>query len=113
MQYSTKDTQSSCLPIYEYLLDNTKLNILVYSGDNDAIVPTTGTRRWIRALNRTILNDVHAWSADTNGLQVGGWAVKYDRMTFSTVRAAGHMVPYFQPQRALHMFRTFLSGNDL
>lgn len=113
VQYSTVDTQTSVLYAYEYFISNTSMRILVYSGDNDAIVPYTGTRRWIRALNRPIVKDVHQWWVDTNGLQVGGWATQYDRLTFTTVRDAGHMVPFMQPQRALHMFRTFLEGGEL
>ena len=69
--------------------------------------------------------------------QVGGRVVHYDKMTFATVRNAGHMVrtlpttypvfgmmsssvlmgvplplqvPSFQPLRALEMFSQFLSG---
>jgi serine carboxypeptidase-like clade 2 len=87
--------------------------VLIYSGDNDAIVPTTGTRRWVEYLGRTIVNDTHQWWVDTNGAQVGGWATEYDRMTFTTVRGAGHMVPYMQPHRALHMFSTFLEKKKL
>jgi serine carboxypeptidase-like clade 2 len=113
VHYSTIDTESSVLYAYRYFMDNTTMSILVYSGDNDAIVPFTGTRRWLKALNRPIVNDVHQWFADTNGLQVGGWAVQYDRLTFTTVRGAGHMVPFMQPQRALHMFRTFLENGTL
>lgn len=113
VSYNTNDTQSSVLYAYQYFIENTTMRILVYSGDNDAIVPTTGTRRWLRVLNRPIVNDVHQWWVDTNGPQVGGWATKYDRLTFTTVRGAGHMVPYMQPQRALFMFRTFIEGGDL
>jgi serine carboxypeptidase-like clade 2 len=39
--------------------------------------------------------------------------VHYDRFTFTTVRAAGHMVPYMQPHRAFYMFSTFLDGGEL
>jgi serine carboxypeptidase-like clade II len=113
VSYNTNDTQSSVLYAYKYFIENTTMRILIYSGDNDAIVPTTGTRRWIRVLNRPIVNDVHQWWVDTNGPQVGGWATKYDRLTFTTVRDAGHMVPYMQPKRALFMFQTFLDGLDL
>lgn len=113
VSYNKIDTETSVLYAYEYFITNTSLRVLIYSGDNDAIVPLTGTRRWVRALNRPIVNDLHQWFVDTNGMQVGGWATQYDRFTFTTVRDAGHMVPYMQPQRALFMFKTFLEGGEL
>ena len=113
VHYSTDDTQMSVLFAYRYFFDNTTLRVLVYSGDNDAIVPTTGTRRWVRSLNRPIVSDTHQWFVDTNGRQVGGWAIQYDRFTFTTVRDAGHMVPFMQPKRALYMFQTFIEGGQL
>jgi len=113
LTYSTLDTQHSVRFIYERALRETNLQILVYSGDNDAIVPYTGTRKWIALLERPVVKELHEWYADTNGMQVGGWATQYDGFTFTTVRGAGHMVPYMEPQRALHMVRTFLANHTL
>lgn len=45
--------------------------------------------------------------------QVGGWTEVYDGLTFATVRGAGHEVPLIQPQRAVTLFRSFLSGKHL
>jgi carboxypeptidase C (cathepsin A) len=41
-------------------------------------------------------------------VQVGGWRVDYQNLTFATVRNAGHMVPYVQPERAYHLLGQFL-----
>ncbi|KAG8063203.1 hypothetical protein GUJ93_ZPchr0003g17312 [Zizania palustris] len=41
---------------------------------------------------------------------VGGYVVGYKGLVFATVRAAGHMVPTYQPQRALTLFSSFLQG---
>jgi serine carboxypeptidase-like clade 2 len=41
---------------------------------------------------------------------VGGYQVDYRGLSFATVRNAGHMVPYTQPGRALHLFKAFLEG---
>lgn len=43
-------------------------------------------------------------------LQVGGWRIDYQNLTFATVRDAGHMVPYVQPERAFHLLGKFLFG---
>jgi len=39
---------------------------------------------------------------------VAGRVVKYAGLTFATVRAAGHMVPYVQPERAAYLFRRWI-----
>ena len=80
--------------------------MLVYSGDVDAIVPVTGTRRWIAALG---LKETKPWRAWRAGEQVGGFRHDFDGLHFATVRGAGHMVPYTQPQRALKLFQAFLA----
>ena len=43
-------------------------------------------------------------------LQVGGYVQQYTGFTFLSVRGAGHMVPSFQPERALIMLHSFLKG---
>jgi serine carboxypeptidase-like clade 2 len=46
--------------------------------------------------------------------QVGGFTEVYEGgLTFATVRAAGHMVPAFQPARALTLIKNFLDGTPL
>ena len=45
--------------------------------------------------------------------KVGGWTVKYDGLTFVTVRGAGHQVPTFKPKQALQIVRHFLDNNKL
>lgn len=46
--------------------------------------------------------------------KVGGWATEYGSLlTFATVRGAAHMVPYSQPERALLLFKSFVSGRSL
>ena len=47
-------------------------------------------------------------------MQVGGWTVRYSHgLTFASVRGAGHMVPYTQPERAFHMFSSFVHNQTL
>jgi serine carboxypeptidase-like clade II len=73
----------------------------------DAIVPVTGTRRWIASLGLSVTLPWRPWHVAG---QVGGYKLGYDGLTFATVRGAGHMVPYTQPQRALTLFVNFLEG---
>ncbi|GAB4817359.1 hypothetical protein N2152v2_004405 [Parachlorella kessleri] len=44
---------------------------------------------------------------------VGGWTVDYEGLSFATVRGAGHMVPYTQPERALYLFESFVNELEL
>jgi serine carboxypeptidase-like clade 2 len=46
-------------------------------------------------------------------LQVGGWSVVFDGLTFVTVRGAGHMVPSIMPEQALELFKYFLANQNL
>ncbi|KAG1653581.1 hypothetical protein FOA52_008028, partial [Chlamydomonas sp. UWO 241] len=134
VQYSREDLLSSMLPVYRELLANAGLRILVYSGDVDGIVPVgqsccavlrcaalcvlkklccacVGSRRWTAGLGLETLSPWRAWLSGTQ--QVGGYVVEYDGLTFSTVRNAGHMVPYVQPERMFYMFTKFLDGSAL
>lgn len=48
-------------------------------------------------------------------VQVGGYTEEYNGggFVFATVRDAGHMVPYFQPARGLHLFDRFVNGGGM
>lgn len=46
-------------------------------------------------------------------VQVGGRVVKYEGLTFVTVRGAGHLVPLNKPAESLSLINSFLSGQDL
>ena len=87
------------------------LEILVFSGDIDGIVPVVGTRTWIASLKLKVKTPWRPWYG-WNG-QVGGYVELYDGLSFATVREAGHMVPYTQPERAFQMFSNFVSGKPL
>ncbi len=43
---------------------------------------------------------------------MGGYVQDYQGLSFATVRGAGHMVPYTQPQRAFDLLKAFLEGGD-
>ena len=107
VDYSYEDLLSSMLPTYEALID-AGLEMVVFSGDVDAIVPVTGTKNWLAKLGLEVKTPWTPWT-DSEG-QVGGYKVEYEGLTFLTVRDAGHMVPYCQPKRALDFFAAGLNG---
>jgi len=112
VQYSFADVEKSVIPLYNYFFANhPELQILVYSGDVDAIVPYWGTKAWIDSLNRPIKSPWRAWYDSEQ--QVGGFVTVYDTFTLTTVRDAGHQVPWYQPERAYIMYSNFLTKGSL
>lgn len=111
IHYSQKDLMASMLPVYSQLLATGNLRILVYSGDVDGIVPVVGTRRWTAGLGLKTTQPWRPWFSPTQ--QVGGYIVEYDGLTFATVRNAGHMVPYVQPERMFHLFTSFINSRAI
>ncbi|KAJ0966856.1 hypothetical protein J5N97_023773 [Dioscorea zingiberensis] len=57
--------------------------------------------------------EAHQWWSQSLGLQVGGWTLVYDGLTFVTIRGAGHEVPLFAPRQAQQLVRHFLKNEDL
>ena len=51
------------------------------------------------------------WTPYMVNQQVGGYYTVYDAFTFATVRNAGHMVPQFQPERALRKLNVVFVTN--
>ncbi|KAK6933331.1 Peptidase S10, serine carboxypeptidase [Dillenia turbinata] len=101
------DSPNSVLPIFKELIAS-GVRIWVYSGDTDAILPLTATRRSIGALNLATMANWYAWYDDKQ--QVGGWSQIYEGLTYVTVRGAGHGVPLGRPRLALILFEHFLKN---
>ncbi|PKA59508.1 Serine carboxypeptidase II-3 [Apostasia shenzhenica] len=101
-----RDSPETTLPIIKQLIGS-GLRVWLYSGDQDAVVPVTSTKDSIEKLGLSVATPWQAWY--TNG-EVGGYVVVYKGLTFATVRGAGHMVPSYQPERALTLFSNFLKG---
>ncbi|KAK3140406.1 hypothetical protein QOZ80_5AG0400470 [Eleusine coracana subsp. coracana] len=104
-----EDSPRSMLPIYKELIA-AHLRIWVFSGDTDAVVPLTGTRYSIDALN---LSTTTTWYPWYDNKQVGGWSHVYQGLTLVVIRGAGHEVPLHRPRRALILFQHFLHGKPM
>lgn len=105
----TKNVKS----ILQYHLNLTRsgYRALVYSGDQDIVVPHVGTQAWIRSLNFSIIDDWRSWHVDG---QVAGYTRKYDNdLTFATVKNAGHTAPEYQPRNCLVMLERWISHDKL
>ncbi|KAL3507232.1 hypothetical protein ACH5RR_032614 [Cinchona calisaya] len=94
------------LPTIKKLMTN-GISVWLYSGDTDSVVPVTTTRYAINKLGVMVKTPWYPWY--TQG-EVGGYVVEYENLTFVTVRGAGHLIPSYQPSRALALFSSFLGG---
>ena len=113
MQYTTYTGAS--YDIYPNILKSVRTTI--YNGDVDACVPYNSNEDWIAALAAEqkypmkeawrpwLLDNVPAGYVTTYGPMQSG-----HNWTFVTIKDAGHMVPEYQPERALAMTTRFLAG---
>ncbi|KAL8029495.1 hypothetical protein ABFS82_14G225300 [Erythranthe guttata] len=100
------DAQINVLPMIESLMAS-DISVWLYSGDIDINVPVTSTRYAINSLKLPVETAWRPWYLDN---EVGGYVEGYKGLTFVTVRGAGHLVPSYQPQRALSVISSFLRG---
>ncbi|KAH7351964.1 hypothetical protein KP509_19G022500 [Ceratopteris richardii] len=111
--YDESGLDDSMLPTLSHILEH-GVSVLVYSGDEDSVIPFGGTRRLVDQLAK--MNGLETsvpYSPWLDGGQVGGWTQVYGRLSYATVRGGGHMVPFTSPGRALTLFKSFLAGGPL
>jgi len=111
VHYKQADGRTSMTPIYQYLIDGGYgLNILVYSGDDDAVCGTVGTQDWIWDLGYSV--EGRMWQTYEVEEQVAGYATKWTdtKLAFVTVHGAGHEVPTYKPEIALDLWQKYLNG---
>ncbi|KAK0596611.1 hypothetical protein LWI29_017310 [Acer saccharum] len=91
------------------------IRVLVYSGDQDAVIPLIGTRMLVNGLAKELgLKTSVPYRVWLEGRQVGGWTQVYgDILSFATIRGASHEAPFSQPKRSLVLFNSFLAGTSL
>ncbi|XP_048494938.1 serine carboxypeptidase-like 26 isoform X2 [Beta vulgaris subsp. vulgaris] len=106
---SWTDSPKSMLPIFKELI-TAGVQIWVFSGDTDAILPLTSTRYSINALKLGTTTEWYPWYDDE---KVGGWSQVYKGLTYVTVRGAGHEVPLTRPRLALLLFQHFLRNQPM
>lgn len=102
-----KDAPVSMLPSIRRLISS-EVSTWLYSGDVDSVCPVTSTQYSLDLLGLPTNSSWRSWYSDDD--QVGGYVIGYKGLVFATVRGAGHMVPTYQPRRALTLFSSFLQG---
>ncbi|KAF7065907.1 hypothetical protein CFC21_071972 [Triticum aestivum] len=102
-----KDAPMSMLPTLKWLIGS-RLPVWIFSGDFDSVCSLPATRYSIQDLGLPVTTPWRPWTAKE---EVGGYVQQYaGGFTFLSVRGAGHLVPSFQPERALVMLSSFLKG---
>ncbi|XP_060199312.1 serine carboxypeptidase-like 11 isoform X2 [Lycium barbarum] len=103
-------TVMSSIP-YHASLSRKGYRSLIYSGDHDKVVTFQSTQAWIKSLNYSIIDDWRPWTVDN---QVAGYTRSYsNRMTFATVKGAGHTAPEYKPRQCLAMLKRWMSYQPL
>ncbi|KAL3634734.1 hypothetical protein CASFOL_021788 [Castilleja foliolosa] len=91
------------------------VRVLVYSGDQDSVIPLIGTRKIINKLAKKLnLKTTRPYSTWIVENQAAGWTQEYgNKLSFATIRGASHDAPFTQPERSLVLFTSFLNGKPL
>ncbi|XP_010468839.1 PREDICTED: serine carboxypeptidase-like 40 [Camelina sativa] len=104
------DSPTTMIPLIKGLMGQ-GVRVWVFSGDMDGRIPVTSTKYSLKKMNLTAKTAWHPWYL---GGEVGGYTEEYkEKLTFATVRGAGHQVPSFQPKRSLSLFIHFLNDTPL
>ncbi|KAL8489287.1 hypothetical protein ACS0TY_024779 [Phlomoides rotata] len=114
VQYEMQDLEIPTIRVVGTLVKS-GIRVLVYSGDQDSVLPLTGTRTLVTGLAKELgLNTTVPYSVWFEGRQVGGWTQVYgDHLSFATIRGASHEAPFSQPERSLVLFSSFVAGKPL
>ncbi|KAK7344936.1 hypothetical protein VNO77_15199 [Canavalia gladiata] len=113
-KYRTEDEEIPTINILGSLIKS-GIQVFVYSGDQDSVIPFIGTRRLVDKLAKKLgLKTTVPYSSWFVGKQVGGWTQVYGhQLTYATIRGASHSTPTTQPKRSFVLFNSFLQGKPL
>ncbi|XP_030538364.2 serine carboxypeptidase-like 18 [Rhodamnia argentea] len=94
---------------YHKNLTRLGMQVLVFSGDHDMLMPHNGIEKWIKWLDLTVDTDWRPWFVDG---QVAGYTRKYQegayRLTYATLKGAGHSPPEYKRRECYKMFRRWI-----
>ena len=122
--YSAESKRTSMIPVLMDLINHGGLRIMIMSGNEDSVVPSTGDQHWIWD---TGLDNTEPWRRFKLDGQVAGYTTNFTASStgppggdgqpsppsgfrYTVVNGAGHMIPMTQPKRSAHVVRMFLSG---
>ncbi|KZT54075.1 alpha/beta-hydrolase [Calocera cornea HHB12733] len=91
------------------------VDVLIYAGTYDYVANWVGNSRWVEAMEwggqaEYTSRSFEPWNV---GGRHAGLTKRSRGLTFATVEAAGHMVPYDKPEEALAMLNRWLANRSL
>ena len=91
------------------------LNVLIASGDNDAVCGVHGTQRWVLDLGLNLTSFWQPWfyTDPLYATQLGGYYTRLEGLHFATVRGAGHEIPAYKPAAAFALLQATTRGVQL
>ena len=93
------------------LVEKYKLGqIIIYNGDLDLMCDFLGCQRFVDSFGYKLKDKYKPWYV---GGRVGGFVKRYEGITFTTVRGAGHFVPTDQPEAALEVIKELIGIKKL
>jgi carboxypeptidase D len=127
--FMDNDTPWSVVPYLVTLLDEAKIDVMLYSGDRDIICCTQGVEEVLRKMDWSgsrepapghfvVNSHQNAWTHAPRGLWVynnsypAGYIKAHKNLQFLSVYNAGHMVPYNQPGPSLDLLERVLRGES-
>jgi carboxypeptidase C (cathepsin A) len=113
LNYNDTDAIVPVTPLYEKFFEQTNWSIMFYSGLEDSVVNFISTQTIVSRFNRPLVTQNftpwhYPYVYDVFFDVLGGFYLKWDRVSWAGVRDAGHMVPMFNPPAAHELFKSFL-----
>ncbi|KAF2070491.1 hypothetical protein CYY_008189 [Polysphondylium violaceum] len=109
-----EDIPKSSTPLYPPILSS-GMKVMLYNGNMDFIVHPTLTEYFITTIPWSGIPFLYEspriiWRLPSDPSSVAGYVKQYQNFIQVTVRDAGHMVPFNQPERALDMITRFIEN---
>ncbi|EOY12957.1 Serine carboxypeptidase 44, putative [Theobroma cacao] len=102
------DKDIDILPALKKILQQS-IPITIFSGDQDAIVPTVGNLNHVNKLAKDMnlnMTKDEAWNHENKS---GGWMYSYDNLlNFMTVRRTNHPATFSKPSETLFIFTSII-----
>jgi hypothetical protein len=112
--YLQQDRPISMMPYIAELLDDAKIQVLIYNGDRDLSTCAQGSER---LLNSMVWSGASEWTKAPRSLWVvgddaAGYSKRHKGLEFVVVYNSGHLVPYNQPVNALDLITRVLKNEN-
>jgi hypothetical protein len=112
--YLVQDRPISMMPYIAELLDDAKIQVLIYNGDRDLSTCAQGSEM---LLNSMEWSGASEWIKAPRSLWVvgddaAGYSKRHKGLEFVVVYNSGHLVPYNQPVNALDLITRVLKNEN-